>query len=316
MTLALLWMVVGLVLLVVGGEALVRGASGLAQLLRVRPAVVGLTVVAAGTSMPELMVSMTSALNGQVDVAVGNIVGSNIFNICAILGLTAMLAPMAVRSGVLRLEWPATLAATWLFVLLVRDGTLDRFEGGSLLAALVFFTGYAVWLARREVPPEGEVPLPSFGGTGGAAWARNVGGVVAGVGALALGADRFVEGAVEIATALGVSELVIGLTVVAAGTSLPELVTSIVAARRGNHDVAIGNVLGSNLFNLLGIGGATAFVTDLPVTRAILDRDGWWMLAATALLFPLLRTEFRLSRLEGAMLFAVFVAWTLQLVLP
>ena len=192
MTLALLWMVVGLVLLVVGGEALVRGASGLAQLSRVRPAVVGLTVVAAGTSMPELIVSLTSALSGQPDVAVGNIVGSNVFNICAILGLTAMLAPMAVRSGVLKLEWPATMAATWLFVLLVRDGTLDRFEGGSLLAALVLFTSYAVWMARREAPSEEQASLPSLGGTGGAAWARNLGGVMAGVLALGLGADRFV----------------------------------------------------------------------------------------------------------------------------
>lgn len=304
----------GLALLVAGGEALVRGAGGLALAARVAPAVVGLTVVAAGTSMPELVVSVQAAWAGSPGLAVGNVVGSNLFNIAAILGLTALLMPLRIQGATVRLEWPVLLLATLQFHLLVRDGSLDRLEGACLLAGLVAFTAYAVRLARRDATaPEaealGEIADASFGRRGRAALAFNLGAVAAGVGLLAGGSVLLVRGAVGLAASFGVSETVIGLTIVAAGTSAPELVTSLVAAWRGRDDIAVGNVVGSNIFNLLGIGGATALVHPLPVPAEIVARDDLWMLGATLLLFPLMKSGLRIARWEGALLLAGFAAY-------
>lgn len=304
----------GLILLVGGGEALVRGATGVALLARVTPAVVGLTIVAAGTSMPELVVSTQAAVAGSPGLALGNIVGSNIFNIGLILGLTAMLMPLAIQGNTVKLEWPIMALAAFQLHLLARDGQVDRLEGGFLLAAMVAFVTYAVWIGRRNaaVVEQAEfesLTTASFGRSGRAALLFNWGAVAVGVALLAGGATALVEGAVGIAMVLGVSETVIGLTIVAAGTSAPELVTSLVAARRGSADIAVGNVVGSNIFNVLGIGGATALIHPLDVPAEILERDIWWMLAASVLLFPLMRTGMRISRAEGALLLAGFAIY-------
>jgi cation:H+ antiporter len=309
----------GFALLVGGGEALVRGASGIALLARLTPAVVGLTIVAAGTSMPELVVSLQAALESSPGLAIGNIVGSNIFNIGLILGLTALIRPLRIQGNTVRLEWPVMMLAAFQFHLLARDLRIDRLEGCFLLTALVVFVAYAVWIARKSATPaehEGfeQLATASFGRTGSMATLYNTGAIIIGIGLLAGGATALVRGAVGVASNLGVSDTIIGLTIVAAGTSAPELVTSIVAVRRGRDDIAVANVVGSNIFNILGIGGATALIHPLPVPTEIITRDNWWMLGASLLLFPLMKTEMQVSRVEGAILLAGFVAYMTLLV--
>ena len=319
MVVSWLFVGIGLALLVAGGEALVRGAGGLALLGRVTPAVVGLTVVAAGTSMPELVVSLHAASQGSAGIATGNVVGSNIFNIGAILGLTALLRPLRVQGTTVRLEWPVMLLAAAQLHLLARDGFVDRLEGGFLLAAMVAFTAYVVQAGRSASPTEKDelrqIVTASMGRSGATAIALNAGAVLLGVGLLAAGASALVKGAIGIAQGLGAPETVIGLTIVAAGTSTPELVTSLVAAWRGRDDVAVANVIGSNIFNALGIIGATALVSPLPVPREIIARDDWWMIGFSALLFPLLKSGKRVSRAEGGALLLAFTCYAALLTL-
>ena len=315
------WILVvsGLLLLIAGGEALVRGASGLALLAKLTPAVIGLTIVAAGTSTPELVVSIDSALRGNSEIALGNVVGSNIFNIAAILGIAALVRPLRVMGSTVKMEWPVMLLASLQLFLLARDGQVDRVEGAFLVTALVVITTYAVWVARHASTPdeaEGytELVTASSGARGAKAVAVHVLAIGVGVGLLALGSSLLVDGAVGIATRLGVSTTVIGLTIVAAGTSTPELVTSVVASLRGRDDIAIANVVGSNIFNIFGILGLTTVIHPLAVPEAILARDLWWMLGATVLLFPLMWTGLRIRRLEGALLVAGFIAYLALLI--
>ncbi len=307
----LLFILVGLGLLVFGGEALVRGASGIALISRMTPAVIGLTIVAAGTSMPELVVSTKAAFDGSPAIALGNVVGSNLFNIGAILGIAAMIRPLEIRGNTVRLEWPVMMLAALQLHLLCRDGTVDRLEGVFLFAGLVVFVAYAVSIGRSEqLRAVGQEPVAidetlvtaSFGRTGRAALVYNLVAVAMGVGLLAGGASALVEGAVGLASALGVSETVIGLTIVSAGTSMPELITSIVAARRGQSDIAVGNVVGSNIFNVLGILAVTAIIHPLSTPPEIAARDDWWMIGASLLLFPLMKSGMVVSRREGAVL--------------
>jgi len=309
---------VGLALLIAGGEALVRGASGIALLARLTPAVVGLTIVAAGTSMPELVVSTQAALAGSSGLAVGNVVGSNIFNIALILGLTALVLPLRITGNTVRLEWPVMVLAAGCLHLLARDGVLDRAEGAFFLASLVVFTAYVVWIARRAVGSAereefAELATASFGRTGSAAWTSNGLAVALAVALLWGGSTLLVRGSVGLASAVGVSETVIGLTIVAAGTSAPELITSLVAAYRGRDDIAVGNVIGSNIFNVLGICGVTAVIDPLPIPSEILARDDLWMLALSLLLFPLMRSGMRVTRAEGALLLGLFAAYLIVL---
>jgi cation:H+ antiporter len=305
----------GLALLLLGGEALVRGASGVALRANVSPAVIGLTVVAAGTSMPELVVSVQSAIVGAPGLAAGNVVGSNLFNILAILGLTALACPLIIRGDTVRLEWPIMMLAALQFHLLARDGVIDRLEGAFLLSALVAFTAYAVHVARQSAEPVVDPESLRSVVTAGVGRMQqtllvHVLAILGGVALLAGGSTLLVRGASGLATGFGVSETVIGLTIVAAGTSTPELVTSLVAAFRGKADLSVGNIVGSNIFNVLGIVGTTAVVRSLPIPPELLTRDNLWMLAASALLFPLMWTGMRVSRAEGAVLFAGFLAYT------
>jgi cation:H+ antiporter len=315
------WLLIGagLLLLVGGGEALVRGASGLALIAKVTPAVIGLTIVAAGTSMPELVVSLQAAIEGSPGIAVGNVVGSNIFNIAAILGLTALIMPLRIQGNTVRLEWPIMFLATFQFYLLARDASIDRLEGGFLLTALVAFMAYAVWLGRKNTTAEEkqgyvELVTASFGKIGIAAVLFNIAAVVLGIALLAAGSTALVRGAVGVASAFGVSDAIIGLTIVSAGTSTPELVTSIVAAWRGRDDIAVGNVVGSNIFNILGIVGTTALVHPFPILPEILSRDCLWMLGVSLLLFPLMKTGMRVNRLEGGVLFSIFATYMVVLI--
>jgi cation:H+ antiporter len=304
--------VLGIVLLVLGGEALLRGAVGLAVLLRLTPAVIGLTVVAAGTSVPELAVSGIAAVRGSADIAVGNVVGSNIFNVAFILGLTALLRPLVITGNTIKLEYPVLALVTLMCVAVCQDGSLNRVDAALFLAVYAGFTAYLLGLVRQQVTQAeareftGEVrelaesvtPRPR-------AWV-SLGLVALGVALLGAGAQATVAGAVELARLLGLSERVIGLTIVAGGTGLPEVVTSLVSGFRGRDDVAINNVIGSNLFNLLGILGLSALAAPLPVNEAIVASDNWWMLGVTVLLFPLMFTGLRINRWEGGLLLAVY----------
>ncbi|QDU69634.1 calcium/sodium antiporter [Engelhardtia mirabilis] len=304
MALSILFVLAGLAVLIFGGELLIRCATRIASLAGVSPAVVGLTIVAAGTSMPELVVSVRSALAGSDSLAVGNVIGSNSFNIGVILGLAALIAPISIAGRTVRLEWPVMLLAAVQLYLLARDGQVDRIEGAAFLVAFVAFVAYTLKIARSEMVP---AEIEQFAATAGPPaeprpWTRSILGVIAGCALLAGGAELLVIGATDLARSLGASEAVISLTIVAAGTSLPELSASVIAALRGRGDVAVTNVIGSNIFNVLGIAGTTATISPLSVSTELIERDLPWMLGFSLLLFPLMRSGYRISRVEGALL--------------
>ena len=304
--------VLGLVLLTGGGEALVRGATAIARVAGLTPAVIGLTVVAMGTSLPELVVSVIAAIGGQPDLAVGNVVGSNIFNIAATLGLTAVVFPLAVRESVVKLEWPFMFAASAACLFLARDGLLDPVEGALLLGALVLFVAFNVQRSRLEVAADraaasdqavaAEREARAQGPSVGVAIAL----VLLGMALLIVGGRLLVDGSVAVARLAGMSERVIGLTIVAAGTGAPELATSLVAAYRRHTELAVANMIGSNVFNICGILGVAAIVSPTRVAPGILHSDFWWMLGTSALLYPFLLSGRRLVRWEGAVLLAAY----------
>ena len=305
---------VGLALLVAGGELLVRGAAGIARTLGLSPLVIGLTVVAFATSAPELAVTLDAALSGEPGLAVGNVVGSNIVNVLLILGLSALVLPLVVTSRVVRVDIPVMLAVSVAALVVALDGQVSAGDGAALLAVLVAYTVGSVVVGRRRgqgaplepPPPEGSPPV----------W-QSVLLALAGLGLLVVGARLMVTGATTIAEGLGVSSAVVGLTVVALGTSLPELATSLVAVRRGERDIAVGNVVGSNIFNIGAVLGLAAAVAPggVPVDPAILAVDLPLMVAAAGALLPVAFTRFRLSRAEGALFVALYVAYLAYLVL-
>ena len=313
----------GLLLLAGGGEALVRAATTIAEAAGVSPAVIGLTVVAVGTSVPELVVSVLASLRGEPDLAVANVVGSNIFNIAATLGLTAMIIPLPVHGSAVRLEWPVMFAASIITMLIARDGSIDRAEGGVLLVALVLFIAYTVRLARRDLAGVEVRELAEYVDSRdiGSASAARAGKTLpialtvlaVGIAALVAGGSFLVDGAVRLARLAGLSERVIGLTIVAGGTGAPELATSLVAALRKRPDVAIANMIGSNIFNLLGILGLTAVLTPIPVAAALVRSDMWWMIGSALLLLPLMKSDARVSRVEGGLLAGGYVAYLVVL---
>lgn len=315
---AILLIIGGLCLLALGGEVLLRGAIRLAELCRLTPAIIGLTVVAAGTSVPELAVSMIASFNGKPDITVGNVVGSNIFNIAGILGVCALIKPLRVDGSLLRLEYPVMLLISILCVALLDDGGVNRIDAALLCITYVFFTWYMVRLVREKLSAgEGsrlEEEVKSFEQP---AAARSLGitlvFIAAGVALLAFGAELTVSGAVRVAAAAGLSETVIGLTIVACGTSLPELITSIVAGFRGRDDVAVANIVGSNIFNILGILGLSALVLPLPVAEQIRVSDVYWMLGVAVLFYPLVRFGHCLGRTAGAVLLSVISVYMFQL---
>jgi len=318
MLLDLLSIAAGLLCLMVGGDWLVGGASRIALLARVPPAVVGLTVVAAGTSMPELVVSLQAAYNGTPDMAVGNVVGSTFYNITLIVGVAAMVGPLTVRGETVRMEWPVMALAACSVYVLGHDGAIDRTDGGFLVLSLVVFIAWTVRLATRTGPEEKgalEDRALEASTDSGRVWAKAIGRVLIGSAGLAFGAKFLVGGAASIASVAGISDRVIGLTVVAIGTGMPELVTSVVASARGQSDIAIANVVGSNIFNVLAILGMTSVITPLPINPAILSNDVWWMIGAAFALFPLMYSGRVVNRWEGALLFIGAVVYTVLLII-
>ncbi len=292
-----LLLVAGLGLLVCGAEALVRGAARLATALGVSPLLVGLTVVAWGTSAPELVVSTLAALQGQPDIALGNVVGSNVFNVLFILGAAAIVSPLVVARQLVWIEVPILVGVSLVTWALAADARIGRGEGILLLVLGLAYTVFA--MRYGAVPPSTD--LGEEVDTAKHKLASHVAFVVVGLGCLVVGARWFVHGAVEIARWLGVSELVIGLTIVAGGTSLPELATSVVAAVKGERDISVGNVVGSNLFNLLFVLGAAATISSrgIEVAAAALTFDFPVMVAVAVACFPIFFTGHRIARWEG-----------------
>ena len=303
----------GFVLLVGGAELLVRGAARLAAAMGLTPLVIGLTVVAIGTSAPELATSIGAALSGSPDIALGNVVGSNIANVLLILGATALVATLAVSRQLVRLDVPIMLGATLLVFGLALDGAIGRVDGIVLLALALAYIGLLLWLAKRH--PDA-VPEPDLDAVP-PVWWRDALYVLAGLALLVLGARWLVGSAVAIAQVLGISEMVIGLTVVAVGTSLPELATSILATLRGQRDMAVGNIVGSCIFNLLLVLGATAALAPagIAVGPAVLRFDFPVMTAVALACLPIFFTGFQVRRWEGALFVAYYVAYTGYLLL-
>lgn len=310
---AVLWFLFGLAFLVIGAEALVRGASRLALSIGVSPLVVGLTVVAFGTSSPELAVSMQSAASGRADLALGNAVGSNIFNVLFILGLSAVIAPLLVARQVVRQEVPMMVGVSFLPLLLGADGRIGRVDGILLLGLLLAYTVFLIRQSRRQQTDSDETRPDDA--TVPAAWERRVSVqlllIAAGLGLLVLGATWLVDAAVTFAQYLRVSELVIGLTVVAAGTSFPEVATSVVAALRGQRDIAVGNVVGSNVFNILAVLGVASAVNTagMPVAPSTLAFDLPVMIAVAIACLPIFFTGNRISRWEGLLFLGMYAAY-------
>ena len=303
----------GLVLLFVGAEGLVRGGAALAIRFGVTPLVVGLTVIAFGTSSPELVVSVKASLEGNGAISLGNVIGSNVCNVALILGLSAIIKPVTIQAQVVRREIPILIGASLLLWLMLMGGVLGRFEGVLLLAGLLVYLIYSYLSARREkneaVKAEfaEAVPRPAR-----RAWVDSA-LVVCGLVALALGANLFVDGAVVVAERFGVSQVVIGLTIVAIGTSLPELATSVVAALKGEGDLSVGNVVGSNLFNIFGILGVAALLR--PISTGELNWvDVGIMTGLAVLLLPLMRSGFCLKRWEGGLLLAIYAGYLYHLI--
>lgn len=315
-----LMFLLGLAALTAGAELLVRGAARLSLTLGISPLVVGLTVVAFGTSAPEMAVSVGAVLNGSGDLAVGNVVGSNIANVLLILGLSALIVPLAVHDQVIRQEIPIMIGASLLLVVFAFDGSIGVGEGGLLFLLVIVYTTFLVIQSRRasqELQDEFAAELPDTASRWDAHWAVQILWVVVGLGLLVLGSEWLVDAAVAVARALGVSDLVIGLTVVAVGTSMPEIATSLMAAWRGERDIAVGNIVGSNIFNIFACMGLAGMISGdgIPVSDAARNFDLWVMLAVALACLPIAMTGREIARWEGAVFVAYYVAYTAYLVL-
>ncbi len=309
--------VIGLVLLVVGADLLVKGAARLALSFGVSSLVVGLTVVAFGTSAPEMSVSVMSAYNGQSEMAVGNIVGSNIFNVLFILGLAAMIAPLVISKQLVRLDVPVMIGASGLLYLICRDGVISRVDGMILFACGVAYTCWLIQMSRKasnQLPPRESEEKP--GKKKGGNW-MNLLLIAVGLVLLVLGSKYLVQGAIAIAKQFGISEAIIGLTIVAAGTSLPEVATSLMATIKGERDIAVGNVVGSNTFNIFSVAGLSACVapSGLTVAQPILFFDIPFMVVVAVVCLPLFVTGLRLERWNGALFLFYYIAYTVYLIL-
>ncbi len=323
----LVYLVLGLAGLIAGAELLVRGASRLALSLGISPLVVGLTVVAFGTSAPEMAVATGAVLNGQVDLALGNVIGSNIFNVLFILGLSALITPLVVNVQLIRQEVPIMIGASLLLAVLCLDSRISGSDAGLLFALVIAYTVFLVRQSRAETQAARDEFAaeihPSEPGRWDSHWAAQLGLIVVGLALLVGGSEALVTAAVSFARALGISELVIGLTLIAAGTSMPEVAASVVAAFKGERDIAVGNVVGSCVFNLLGCVGlaglAAAFSGagggSLLVAPAVLNFDLWVMLAVALACLPVFLSGREIARWEGAVFLGYYVAYAAYLIL-
>ncbi|KNZ34325.1 MAG: sodium:calcium antiporter [Methylibium sp. NZG] len=319
---SLMLFVGGLIGLVVGAELLVRGASKLALSFGISPLVVGLTIVAFGTSAPEVAVSVGAVLDGKPDLAIGNVVGSNIFNVLFILGVSALITPLVVNVQLIRQEVPIMLGASILLLALTLDGQLSFLDGALLFALLIVYTVFLVVQSRSESKAARDEYAAEIKPAAAGGWDSRLPVqlllIVVGLGFLVVGSEWLVSAAITFAKALGVSDLVIGLTIVAAGTSMPEVATSITAAIKGERDIAVGNVVGSNTFNILGCLGVSGLVSGsmgLTMAPALLNFDMWVMIAVALACLPIFMSGHEIARWEGGVFLAYYVAYVVYLVL-
>lgn len=315
----LVFLLFGLVLLTGGAELLVRGAASAANMLGVPSLIIGLTIVAYGTSAPELSVSVVSGMQGKADVALGNVVGSNIFNVLFILGLSALISPLVISSQLIRMDVPIMIGVSALVLLMSLDSRIGRIDGLVLVAVLIGYTFCLFYFSRNQAVADGMdgrvnqqvnvFSVPKL--------MMNIIFILAGLGLLVWGSNWLVDAAVTIAMYFGIPELIIGLTIISIGTSLPEVATSVTASLRGERDIAAGNVIGSNLFNLMGVLGITAAVssTGVPVPEAAVSFDIPVMTAVAVACLPVFFTGSLISRWEGTMFLGFYVAYTLFLLL-
>ncbi|WPP45360.1 calcium/sodium antiporter [Pseudomonas sp. AN-1] len=315
------YLIAGLVLLVAGAEVLVRGAARLAAQFGIPPLIIGLTVVAFGTSAPEMAVSVQSAFDGQGDIAVGNVVGSNIFNVLFILGLSALITPMLVSRQLIRFDVPIMIGASLLAWFLAMDQQYGRIDGVLLFGGVLAYTAFLIVGSLRarnegaseEFEDEYGIQAPA----GRFASLKHLAFIAVGLALLVYGSGLLVDGAVSLAKALGLSELVIGLTIIAAGTSLPEVATSVIAALKGERDIAVGNVVGSNIFNLLCVLGLASLVSPIPldVSANAVAFDYPVMIAVAMACLPIFFAGYCIRRWEGALFFAYYLIYTTWLVM-
>lgn len=318
-TITFLLFLAGLILLIGGAEILVRGATRLAVALGISPLVIGLTVVAFGTSAPELAVTIQSAWVGQSDIALGNIVGSNICNILFILGLSALITPLVVSQKLIRLDVPLMIGLSFLMWFMGLDGLINRWDGAILFAGIIIYTTWSIVQSRHENRKIQDEYTQEYGSQPGHSPGQllwYVALVVAGLILLTIGSNWLVDGAIAIARALGVSELLIGLTIIAVGTSLPEVAASVMASVKGERDIAVGNVIGSNIFNILSVLGLTSLVSPngVKVSSTALSFDIPVMIAVAVACLPIFFNGHKITRWEGGLLFGYYLAYTLYLI--
>lgn len=299
-------LIVGLLILLIGGKYLVDGASGIAGKLGLSPGLIGLTVVSFGTSAPELLVSVTAALKGASDIALGNVIGSNITNITLVLGISAVVFPIALPKSVIKLDYAFTLIVSILFFILAFNGVISLVDGIILLVLLVLINIYFFKTIARIPDDPDDVDIQKLKSI---PMYKSILFILGGIAGLYWGSEKFVENAIVIAQQFGISDRIIGVTVIAIGTSLPELATSILAALKKQTDIALGNILGSNLMNILAIIGITAVIRPIAVSQIFLNNDFIWMLGFTLLLLPIIITKLRISRWEGGLLFGGYMLY-------
>ena len=303
-------LLLGFAVLTGGAHFMVRGSVSISLLAGISTAVVGLTVVAFGTSLPELAVSLAAASNGSTDIAYANVVGSSIFNVTVILGVTALFRPVVIPRESRNIDYPSMLATLGLCLFMARDGMISQLEGSALVLGLLVFLSLTYLRTRTASPasskgPEWDVSLRTEGSPA-KKWMTSLGMVLLGAVCLWAGSEFMVRGAVSIAESWGISERVIGLTIIAMGTSLPELTTSVIAARQGQHEIALSNLMGSNIFNIMAVLGGTSLLFPIPVHPQAAALDNWVMLASGVVLFPILWTSPRVNRWHGTALLAGF----------
>ncbi|MCB0760605.1 MAG: calcium/sodium antiporter [Flavobacteriales bacterium] len=311
-----LLLLAGFAILMVGGELLVRGAAGLALKAKISPLVVGLTVVSIGTSAPELFASLQAVWQGSPEICVGNVIGSNIANLGLVLAITVLIFPITVDRQVLRQDWPMMLIATLAFYIFSLDGRLSFLDGLIFTATLALFTIYLIVRSRMQAADREHMEeTEEFTKVAGQAYWKLLGLIGVGCVGLYFGSEWFLEGAIGVATQFGVSDHVIGVTVVAFGTSVPELAASGIAAFRKQSDISLGNLVGSNIFNLLGVLGVTAMTGSLPISDTVMHWDYFWVLGVALLLFPMMFFKGKIGRIDGLILLASYVAYITFLVI-
>lgn len=304
----------GLVVLVLGGDFLIKGSSSFALKMNLSPLVVGLTIVAFGTSAPELLISVKAALTSSPDLAMGNVIGSNICNLALVLGLTAIISPIYVKRNTIWIDWPMTMGSSLLLYILVREGFINSYEGLIFIGILILYLFFVIRKSRKDLSVAKELQqefnLPQSSST----YLKDFTYIAIGSIGLFLGAELFVGGAQDLARNLGIEERVIGITVVALGTSLPELVTSTVASFKKETDLALGNLMGSNIFNILSILGITSIIKEIKVNDVILNTDIIWMLGITLIILPMMLSKRQIGRVEGIILLLIYIFYTYNVV--